>query len=161
MFASFGILSHMQLYLVRHGSYNTNGPTDSDPVLSEDGRRQASAAGMFLKKQSARPTLTVTSGYRRAQETADIILDTLGLPAERTVLTDFSPSGDPMTMKAILESLNAESVLVVGHMCSIGELARSLCPQAPYIFGTCTVVALEGLPGIGWKLRWFNDCGRI
>lgn len=72
---------------------------------------------------------------------------------------DFSPSGDPETMASILAELPGEEILVVGHMCSIGELARHLSLQAPFIFETCTVVALERRPA-GWHLLWFNDCGK-
>lgn len=101
----------------------------------------------------------MTSPLLRAQETAQVIQGELQTAIEPIESRDFSPSGDPDTMQAILSEIPANEILVVGHMCSIGELAHALCLQAPLVFETCTVVALEKV-ATGWKLLWFNDCGK-
>lgn len=149
----------MKLYLVRHGAYRSDYSTNAGPGLSELGFAQARAAGAFLSQQGAQPDVVLTSTYLRAQETARTIQEVLGTSLDPIESPDFTPGGDPETMRAILAELPAKEVLVVGHMCSIGELSRHLCLQAPSLFDTCTVVALEG-EGRSWKLRWFNDCGR-
>lgn len=58
------------------------GPDHQVP-LTELGREQARAVGRWLGGRPAthRPTAVVSSPYRRAQETARLILDTAGLPA--------------------------------------------------------------------------------
>lgn len=149
----------MKLYLVRHGAYASEYSSEAGPALSSLGVEQARAAGRFLRRQQVRPDLVITSPLLRAQETARVIQEVLRSNLEPVESRDFSPSGDPETMAAILEELPGEEILVVGHMCSIGELARHLCLQAPFVFETCTVVALERRPA-GWHLLWFNDCGR-
>lgn len=142
----------MKLYLVRHGAYALDTFTDYGPALSSYGREQARSVGCHLAEQRASLTHVITSGYLRAQETAALIQEALGSSLEPIELMDFSPSGDPYTMKSILESLEGEEILVVGHMSSIAYLARSLSSQAPSVFDTCTMVTLEGVPN-EWFLR--------
>lgn len=149
----------MKLYLVRHGAYRSEYTSERGPGLSVRGEEQARVAGNFLRAQGAKPEVLITSGYLRAQETATQILAQLNLTLDPIETPDFSPSGDPMTMRAILEALEAPEVLVVGHMTSIGELAHALNFQAPPYFDTCTVMAFE-YDGARWKFLWFNDCGR-
>lgn len=149
----------MKLYLIRHGAYTSEYTSNAGPGLSPLGVEQARAAGRFLRRQHARPDLVITSDLLRARETARVIQEMLRTDLEPVESRDFSPSGDPETMAAILSELPGEEILVVGHMCSIGELARHLSLQAPFIFETCTVVALERRPA-GWHLLWFNDCGK-
>lgn len=140
----------MVLYLIRHGTYASG---EIDPGLSPFGEAQARAAGRFLRAQGARPEVVLTSGYRRARETAALIQEELGTTLDPVESRDFSPSGDAETMRAILEGLGANETLVVGHMCSIGELARTLCAAAPHVFGTCMIVALERQDN-DWRLLW-------
>jgi probable phosphoglycerate mutase len=61
---------------------------DMDVPLSDLGRRQAEAFGRWLRTASVerRPTVVLTSPYRRAVDTAEIMLRTAEFPAE--VLTD-------------------------------------------------------------------------
>lgn len=149
----------MKLYLVRHGAYRSDYTSERGPRLSSRGEEQADAVGRFLRAQRAVPEVLITSGYLRAQETATHILAQLNITLDPVESHDFSPSGDPDTMRAIIESLAAKEVLVVGHMTSIGELAHALHFQAPPYFDTCTVMAFE-YDGQKWKFLWFNDCGR-
>lgn len=142
----------MKLYLVRHGAYALDTFTDRGPALSSYGREQARSVGCHLADQNANLTHIITSGYLRAQETAALIQDVLCTQLEPIELMDFSPSGDPYTMKSILESLEGEEILVVGHMSSIAYLARALCAHAPTAFDTCTMVILEGTPH-QWSLK--------
>ena len=149
----------MKLYLVRHGAYRSEYTSALGPGLSPRGEEQARVAGAFLRKQKAAPEVLITSGYLRAQETATEILKQLNITLDPIESHDFSPGGDPETMRAVIESLEAKEVLVVGHMNSIGELAHALNFQAPPYFDTCTVMAFEK-QGSSWKFLWFNDCGR-
>jgi phosphohistidine phosphatase SixA len=142
----------MKLYLVRHGAYALETSSDRGPALSSYGRSQAQAVGAYLRAQQAPLTHVLTSGYLRAQETANLIQAALETTIEPLELIDFSPSGDPFTMKAIIEALPAEGLLVVGHMSSIAQLARLFCAQAPNTFRTCTTVILNFQEG-HWRLE--------
>ena len=74
------------MILIRHGQSEFNvhygrtrqDPGIRDPVLTEEGRAQAYAAAATLGAHDVRRL--VSSPYRRALETAEIIAGALGLP---------------------------------------------------------------------------------
>ncbi len=74
----------MIAYLVRHGEAQNNVeslfPDDDRCIyhLTEVGRAQAMAAGLWLKK--AKPTTIITSPVSRARETAELISAATGTP---------------------------------------------------------------------------------
>jgi broad specificity phosphatase PhoE len=76
------------MILIRHGQSEFNlhygrtrqDPGIRDPSLTEDGRAQASAAAEALRGHDVRRLLS--SPYRRALETAEIIAESLRLPVE-------------------------------------------------------------------------------
>ena len=142
----------MNVYLVRHGAYALDMFSDRGPALSAYGREQARAVGDFFLREGFPVTQVITSTYLRAQETAACIQEQLGCCLEPIELMDFSPSGDETTMRSIIEGFSTEGLLVVGHMCSIGYLARALCVDAPTVFNTCTAVVLEGAPK-AWRVK--------
>src|SRR5260221_13520095 len=78
------------MMLIRHGQSEFNvhysrtrvDPGIRDPALTEDGRAQAQAAAAVLRHHDVRRL--VTSPYRRALETAEIIAAALRVPVEIT-----------------------------------------------------------------------------
>lgn len=94
------------LYLVRHGESAGNlaltaaesagsdvietGCRDADVALSSLGERQATALGLWFAELApeARPTVILTSPYRRAQHTAQLIEEQLGTSVTRGVIPD-------------------------------------------------------------------------
>ena len=70
----------MVLYVIRHGKAHPDSPTgrDRDRALKPKGYRQAAYLGQALREREDRPTLIVTSTFRRAHETAERINDDLG-----------------------------------------------------------------------------------
>ncbi len=150
----------MKVYLVRHGAYAMEAAGADGPALSVFGREQAHAVGALFRAQGVVPEVVITSPYLRARETAQCILEELETSVDPIVSRDFTPNGDPSTMRAVIEALPAESVLVVGHMCSIGDLAQHFTRSAPNVFGTCTVVALAREGG-AWSLQWVHSSERM
>ncbi len=150
----------MQVYLVRHGAYSMESSGSMGPPLSSVGKAQARSIGELLRAQGVKPDVVITSPYLRAQETAQGIQEALGSAIAPIVSRDFTPNGDPTTMRAVIEALPAKTVLVVGHMCSIGELAQHFTPSAPHNFETCTTVALERIND-AWALQWVHHCERM
>jgi broad specificity phosphatase PhoE len=74
------LLRHGQtIFNIVFGSQRVD-PGVPDPALTPDGRAQAAAAGESLK--AAGISRIVTSPYTRALQTADIIVQALGVPVE-------------------------------------------------------------------------------
>lgn len=157
----------MRVYLVRHGEYVWACAGERGPGLSVYGRAQAQAAGAYLAACGVRPVGMLVSPYARAQETAAVVAEVLGEAAGRAEwveLRSLLPEGEvEETLEVVAawaeSAQGAEGdLVVVGHMGSIGRLARAMDPIAPGSFGLCTVAAFEG-DGRHW--RWLNakDCG--
>lgn len=74
----------MLIGLIRHGltDWNAAGRIQgrSDIPLNDEGRRQASRLAQRLAEEEYRWDFVISSGLKRAQETAEIIANKLGLP---------------------------------------------------------------------------------
>lgn len=155
--------SHMKLYLVRHGDAEMRwGCRDVERGLTPLGVSQARRVGLFLKQSGIVPSCIITSGYRRAEQTACELLDAAEVTG-KTALTfhEFSPAGDPEEMTAILMGMPSdEEILVVGHMPSIDRLAYTLYEQVPPGFGNCTIAGFELLENV-WTLLFYHPVGEL
>ena len=88
----------MEIYLLRHGIAEDGGPGRPDPerALTPEGRERLAWVLQRARSAEARPTLILSSPYRRAIETAQIAAEVLGYNGaiERTdaLTPDASPS---------------------------------------------------------------------
>ena len=112
----------MQLILFRHGTAAGLAPGGSDderPLTqsgADDFREAAAAWGRILPT----PQCIWVSPLLRAQQTAQIFCDVLGLPLESRVEPELRPEG---RVERVLELLPEEDVVVAfTHMPLVGEL---------------------------------------
>ena len=104
--------------------------------------------------------LTVTSGYRRADQTRDLFFPQGSVRSE--VSSEFSPGGNPREAWEELvewEASGARRIAVFTHNPFVTELAAFLMDQghADLVFHVPTIVALEfpnGLAARGGRLAW-------
>lgn len=105
----------MLLYLLRHGDA-LNDPTlhDSERPLSDLGVQQASAAAEFLKLSGVSIGLVIASPLLRARQMATPTNVLLGV---REFLTSeyLTPGSDQRQLFTLINTKNAESILLVGH----------------------------------------------
>ena len=69
----------MHLYLLRHAEAADRAPSDAARELTALGSEQAQTVGIFCKKHGIKPNLILTSPFRRAAQTADLVAAKLGL----------------------------------------------------------------------------------
>ncbi len=79
----------MQVYLLRHGIAESGKPgsADSARALVPEGKKKLKEVLSVAKSAGAKPTLVLSSPFRRATETADIAVSVLGLKSEDLVQT--------------------------------------------------------------------------
>ena len=118
----------VELYLVRHAHAGDparwTGPDDRRP-LSAKGRLQAQALGRRLAALQVGVDVIVSSPKLRAQQTADLIAQALGL----TVRLDERLGGALTigTLERLIDDVgDPRSVMVVGHDPDLSELAADL-----------------------------------
>ena len=106
------------IFLVRHAERAAiSGRVPSDTGLSETGRKRAQALASELK--DAKITAIYTTEYKRTQETAAPLAQSLGIRPE------IIPGDD---LRALVAKLKASpgNVLVVGHSNTLPQIIRAL-----------------------------------
>ena len=120
----------LDLMLLRHAksSLADAGQADPDRPLNDRGKQAAVAVGRYMASHGLAPQLVLCSPARRARETWSLVAGELTTIPEILVAAEIYDFGDG---KALMECLRskagaAQSVLLVGHNPSIGELAQTL-----------------------------------
>lgn len=153
----------MDLYLFRHGKAEREGPDGSDTTrpLTSRGRRETSAAALWMGGQDLSFDLIATSPARRAYGTADIIARDLGLLSQLATWESLATTGDEGEVAAALEQYEGEGpILLVGHEPTLSNLAAYLIGLGAgggIHLAKGGLIRLSGDIGDGpgsWEIRW-------
>src|SRR5262245_35751700 len=115
----------MELYLVRHAIAEDSSSTgrDADRALTREGEAKMRRIAQGLRAIELRLDLILTSPYRRAAETADILAAVLG-SVERQVVAELAAAGDTGALLAAMRPYRQmAAVALVGHQPDLGHLA--------------------------------------
>jgi len=152
----------MKIFLMRHA----HALADKD-----DAKRRLSAQGRDITRQVAdffrdKPALAGVhavwhSPLLRARETAELLVQGLGVDVLLVETTGLQPEDDPAVVAQRLERLD-QAVLIVGHEPQLGSLAtllvRDKVKPVGFKFKKGTVMALESTGGSHKKsgrTRWW------
>jgi phosphohistidine phosphatase len=116
-----------RLVLVRHAKAEPFAASDRARELTDRGRREAEAAGSYLREQGIVPDHAVVSSSLRTRGTWDAMEQALGSAAE-VVYDEAVYSG---STDVVLEALRvvpdaAKVVVFVGHQPTVGHVAHLL-----------------------------------
>ena len=133
------------LCILRHGRAMGQGP---DALLGPEGEAYVARLGRKLAGSGLRPVAAYSSPYRRARETASIVLGELASDARLTFVPDLAPDVDAAEALGALQShgLPEGHVLVVSHLPLVATLARSLA-DVSLDFQPGTYAEIELAPG--------------
>jgi phosphohistidine phosphatase len=114
----------LQLHLLRHadaGDAGTWAGDDAARPLSEKGELQAERLGSFLAEVGFRPDVIITSPKVRAQRTAEIVGDAIGVGIRED--ERLGRSFEPATIDGILaDAGDPRQVVIVGHDPDFSEI---------------------------------------
>jgi len=108
----------MEIYLLRHGIAEDSAPTgrDADRRLTDEGRAKLHRVLERAHQAGVRPSLILSSPYRRALETAEIAARELGYEGKIVRIPALTPEASPQQVwEAIRERRTESSVLLAGH----------------------------------------------
>ena len=153
----------MDLWLVRHGEAMSARENPARP-LTPEGVRSVSAIAKTLAGKMGSLDLVAASGKKRALETAAILAEAAGYPADRIAETAvLSPNATPEMFLAFLkESEEAQRLLCVGHLPSIAAYILSPGDPVQLAFGpgsVCRIRVGALRRGGGELLLFFNGNG--
>lgn len=121
------------LLLMRHAksSWADAGQADRDRPLNDRGRRDAPRMGAWLKRQGLLPDLVISSGARRAVETAQAVIDASGFGGEWQRAAGLYEA-DAEAYFEVLQAVPEETVtvLVIAHNPGTEEMIETLTGQA-------------------------------
>jgi phosphohistidine phosphatase SixA len=108
----------MQIHILRHGIAEDAKPgsPDADRALTPEGRKKLREVLKLARGANVRPSLILTSPYRRAVETAEIARAVLDGKAEIVDSAALQPSADPRDVwEEIRIHKDENEVLLVSH----------------------------------------------
>jgi phosphohistidine phosphatase len=107
----------MRIYLLRHGIAEDGiGKPDSERALTAEGKKKLQEVMKTLRGAEVKPTLVISSPYRRAQETAEIAIAELGYQGKLETCGALTPDSNPRDAWAEVRLKKSEQeVLLVGH----------------------------------------------
>lgn len=108
----------MQLYLLRHGIAEDNGPdgTDESRRLTSEGREKLKAVLEVARDAEVKPTMILTSPLVRARQTAEIAAGILGYKEALVETKVLIPSADPAEIwDEIRVHKDEDSLLLASH----------------------------------------------
>jgi phosphohistidine phosphatase len=102
----------MEIYLLRHGIAEDGYP-DAQRALTDEGKEKLRRV---LKRSGAKPSLILSSPYRRALETAQIAAGVFGYTDEIEPAQSLTPDGSPTAVWDEIRGRKAESaILLASH----------------------------------------------
>ncbi|MEO6699857.1 MAG: phosphohistidine phosphatase SixA [Paraperlucidibaca sp.] len=147
----------MRLYLLRHADAAFEAERDELRPLTARGWAQAQDVADWLCGQVTGPVRVVASPLLRAQQTASVVSQALGL-ALASQMPELSSDGDPLRAETALSLLAGEGIedlIVVSHMPLIASLYAwiaegTLTTGEAYDLAEVRVLALDIIaPGLG------------
>ena len=145
----------MEFYLVRHGEAVSQAVNGQRP-LTPEGRRDVERLGRVAVQRGIQPSQIFHSGLLRAQQTAEILAESLGPVEGVRELVGLRPDDDPVIAKAELET-STVSLMLVGHLPHIRRLASFLvagdADRGVVEFAPATLLGLA-YDDYRWKILW-------
>ncbi|NKZ03203.1 SixA phosphatase family protein [Actinomadura latina] len=132
------------LIVLRHAKAVAGfGTADIDRVLNDRGRRDAAAAGEWLRANDLVPEHTLCSPAARTRETLDLLDVGASVSYEPGIYAN-----DPDGLLTLVTEApdDAGTLLLVGHNPSVHQLVHDLTGRAPDDFPTCALAVVD-LPG--------------
>jgi phosphohistidine phosphatase len=146
----------VDLYLVQHGEATSQEDDPSRP-LTDDGRRQVGRVARAIAAIGIAPAGIYHSGKLRAEQTAQILAETLNPGLSPSRLEGLAPKDDPALAERTVATF-AAPVMLVGHLPHLSRLCSQLLvgdPSRPVVaFQNGGVVCLAREGDEGWRVRW-------
>lgn len=118
----------MKLYVMRHGPAEDTSKSgrDFDRKLTPSGVERTRRVALALGEQDEAPRRIVASPLVRAQETARVVAEALGLDLAIETSRDLAPGGPAHALVDALVGEGARRVMLVGHEPDVSHLTARL-----------------------------------
>lgn len=125
---------YKELLLLRHGKSDWNSDTtDFYRPLNKRGKRNAQQMGEWIGKQKLLPDLIITSTAKRAQTTAEIVCEAMGIAVKSIQFEKCIYEASLPDLFQVLSHIpeSVQRLLLVGHNPGFESLLSHLAPDIP------------------------------
>ncbi|HSU56397.1 MAG TPA: phosphohistidine phosphatase SixA [Candidatus Dormibacteraeota bacterium] len=122
----------MNIFVLRHGTAAERNPhrypNDADRPLVEEGERKTRKAAKAMKALDVSFGKILSSPYKRARQTAEIVAEGRGCSEGMELCDALSPEGDSRGVVAAIKRIHPvpKEILLVGHEPNLSELISFL-----------------------------------
>lgn len=117
----------MNLYFLRHGDAEHNSSPDFERRLTEKGGNQIRKIAKLLQQNEELPEVILSSPYKRAQETAEILSTALDIKNKLFIEERLSCGCLRRNIEELIRTHpNANNYLFVGHAPDFGNICSEL-----------------------------------
>jgi len=153
----------MEIYLLRHGIAEDGkaGQADSDRELTAEGRKKLRSVLRVAREGGLRPSLVMTSPYKRALQTAQLAAEVLEYEGQLIRSRALEPGSSPASAwEEIRVHKDQPKILVSGHEPLFSALAAFLlgCPGLQIDFKKAGLACIEVdrfIPQPRGVLKWY------
>lgn len=146
----------MELYLVQHGEAKSEAEDPTRP-LTDRGREEVGRVAAFVVKIGLKPAEIRHSGKRRAEETARLFAQALGLSEKVKAVSGLAPNDDVQPLAGALLA-EKDNLMLVGHLPHLSRLASLLLVgdsgKTIVRFRMGGIVCLAREDASRWTLAW-------
>ena len=135
----------MKVWVLRHGEAQSRARSDAERELTAHGRDEVLKSAVHLTGRAIRRI--VASPYVRAQQTAQLVRQSLGFDEPVMTVPWLTPDSTPREVLAQLDTLGVDEILLVSHQPLVGELIGVLVhgnAQQAQPMSTASLAELEG-----------------
>ena len=147
----------MKVYLMQHGEARAEAEDPQRPLTGR-GEDEVRRVSKVAKRLNLRPSKILHSGKLRAEQTAEILVEGLGIsPSPLQSAQGLNPNDDVRPWAERIGSQN-EDLMLVGHLPFLAKLASYLLGGREdgnlVRFQNGAIVSLERNEDRGWAVRW-------
>jgi len=143
----------MQLFIMRHGNANQFGVSDAQRELTEKGKSEVLVMAAYIQDNKLSFDRVIVSPFKRAQQTAQILLSAIDCAVLAETLDFIIPSGSARNVHDYIDGLIAkdksvnnqlEKLLIISHMPLVSYLVEELTQgQDSPIFQTAAIAKIS------------------
>lgn len=138
----------MKIYVMRHGEAQMIASSDKARELTEQGNKQATAQGIWLKSFVLSFDKVLVSPYMRAKQTFEQINQVFdnNLDHKSEVWDAITPYGNAELVSdylATLEDEGIQNILIISHLPLVGEIVAEFCGKNAVSFYPATIAEID------------------
>ena len=138
----------MRIFVMRHGQAQSIASSDQRRELTAAGKCETEKMAVWLVQQKQHFDAIFVSPYIRAQQTANIVNDTLDHPMSVTTLDFITPEDSASKMHNYIDITfnddTEQKILIVSHMPLVSYLVAELtCDQHAPVFQTASIAEID------------------